>query len=860
MATIIIVISIMIQLSSAVYALTLVSYTGKKTGWILISTALFMMAGRRSITLYDIVTGTKLTTTNLSAEVMALSISIFIFMGLILIRPLLVKITTTEQKIKDSNSKYQQLHDTAFEGILILNSDFVITENNPSSEKIFSLTSGRLKGRSLLALIPNKYHERIKNELEYIQNSTNTQPELFKKNIEGIRNSTETFPMDLILSSFNVDNKKQITVTIRDTSEVIKAREDLKSSKQMLQTILDTIPVRVFWKDINLNYLGCNIHFAKDAGFNSVEEIIGKDDFQMGWRKNAKLYRADDKAVMQDNITKLNYEEPLIEDGEKNWIRTSKIPLKDSDGNIYGVMGAYENITDRKKIETDLIHTDELLRKAQEIAQLGHWELDVDTNIFTSYKQSCEIFGLEGKEGCEGSFEEFLDMTIPEDEKEQVSTLFKQAIKDKSPVSIDHRVKSSNRFVHEEAEVIIDKKGKTTKLIGIVQDITERKRIEEELLKAHKLESLGILAGGIAHDFNNLLTAIIGNLFFLKGNNSDPDDIKHIKTIEGASLRAQDLTKQLMTFSRGGSPIKDSVSIKELLIESANFALHGSKISYDHDIPDTTDHINADHGQISQVLNNLLINALQAMDDGGTIHVTANNIAITRPSRLFLKNGDYVKISISDTGAGISTDVQEKIFDPFFTTKEGGSGLGLASCYSIVKKHSGNITVDSTLGKGTTFNLYLPALKEDTKTNNLSKDLLEPQIENGTGNILIMDDDNDLRALYKGILETLGYTITLTSEGKDTIKKYTENLNSNTPFDLIIMDLTIPGGMGGKDTIKEILEIDKNANAIVSSGYCNDPIMANYKDYGFKGKIEKPFSTVTLSVEVKNALKSKSSS
>ncbi len=983
MPTIIIVISIMTQLSAAVYALTLMAYTGKRAGWILISTALFMMAGRRGVTLYDILVGTKLTPTNLWAELIALSISILFLAGLVYTYPIFKKLETDEKEKKASDLKYRQMQKSAFEGIFILDHDFIIQENNPSAEKIFSTPAGRLIGKPILSLVPNKYHERVRNELEYIKSSTSKTPELFKKHIEGIKGSKEAFPMDIILSSFSHDGSKQLTVTVRDLSEVMKTREELDTSRKMLQTILDTIPVRVFWKDLNANYLGCNLSFAKDAGYNSVEELIGKDDYQMAWRDNAELYREDDKHVMSTGNEKLNYEEPLIDDmGEKEWIRTSKIPLRDNKGNIYGVMGVYEDITgrknyedeirhtkdllqavldnsaaviyakdkdgkyilinhlfetlfsttleeitgttdfdhfpedkaqafrtndlkvlrtkrpmefeeivpqkdfdhtylsikfplinaegeayatcgistditERKRMETSLLERDELLKKAQEIARLGNWELDLETNIFTCYKESCNIFGMENKDGCQGSFEEFLDMIVNDDERDYVNTLFQQAIDEGSDLSLDHKVKSNDVFVHEEAEAVLNKDGKVVKLVGIVQDITERKRIEDELLKGQKLESIGMLAGGIAHDFNNLLTAIIGNLFFLKGNNSDKDDLKHIATIEGASLRAQELTKQLMTFSRGGSPIKDAVSIKELIVESANFALHGSKITHDYKIPDSTHPINADQGQISQVLNNLLINAVQAMGDGGSIYIEAKNKKVKKSDKLFLKPGEYVHISISDTGPGMTTEVQSKIFDPFFTTKSGGSGLGLASCYSIIKKHSGTISTESKLGHGTTFHIYLPALTGKLAKGTKAKIKGKATIKKGSGRILIMDDDGDLRALYKGILEAIGYEVTLTKEGSEAIVEYKNSLTNDTPFDLIIMDLTIPGGIGGKDAIAEVLKINSAAKAIVCSGYSDDPVMANYKDFGFKGVITKPFSTETLSQEVSLAINAK---
>ena len=722
MATAIVSLSILLQLAAGLYALNLMNYTGRKTGWILLSTALFLMAGRRMLSVYSMVAENRTSAIDITAEVIALTISALLLAGLILSNPLFKKISTSDKEVAESTSKYKILHDTAFAGILTLNTDLDIKENNESAEKIFSVAKGRLTGKNLLSLIPPKYHQRLKAEFETVKSNKSTQPEMFKKHIEGLRGDA-TFPMDIILSSFVVDGDRLITATIRDISDIIEAQNELQKSKQMLQTILNTIPVRVFWKDTNLNYLGCNDAFAKDAGKATVEEIIGKDDYQMAWKDIAEEYRKDDKQVIDSVEAKLNYEEPIKDDtGKVHWVRTSKIPLIDSDGNIYGVMGVYE-------------------------------------------------------------------------------------------------------------------------------DITERKRIEEELLKGQKLESVGLLAGGIAHDFNNLLTAIIGNLFFLKGNNSDPDDIKHIKTIEGAVTRAQGLTKQLMTFSRGGSPVKETISLKGLIMESTEFAMHGSSVTYEHNIHDDIYPVNADSGQISQVLNNILINSIQAMKEqgGGSVYVEAQNTLVTKKDKLLLNDGMYVHISITDSGPGMSPEVRERIFDPFFTTKEGGSGLGLASCYSIIKKHSGNITVSSTLGKGTTFNIYLQAVTDGKPVTPVKESVDSFTLITGTGRILIMDDDNDIRDIFEETLNSIGYDVTLTSEGSEAVLEYRDAYEKDDPYDVVILDLTVQGGMGGKDTAQEILRTHKDAKIIVCSGYSDDPVVADYEKYGFKDRIIKPFKAAELS-------------
>ncbi|MEA3415955.1 MAG: response regulator [Thermodesulfobacteriota bacterium] len=390
---------------------------------------------------------------------------------------------------------------------------------------------------------------------------------------------------------------------------------------------------------------------------------------------------------------------------------------------------------------------------------------------------------------------------------------------------------------------IKDDKGNIKGVVLVFRDITEKRNMEEALLKADALESLGILAGGIAHDFNNILTAIMGNITLAKMYAKPEDKIfERLKEAENASLRAKDLTQQLLTFSRGGAPIKKTAFISKLLEDTTLFALTGSNVRCEFSIPSDLWPVEADEGQISQVINNLIINADHAMPGGGIIKVSAENTAVDVKQGLPLKEGNYIKISIEDQGVGIPEEHLQKIFDPYFTSKQKGSGLGLATAYSIVKKHDGYVQVESELGKGTTFNIYLPAS---------SKEILiekEPgeRIHTGKGKILVMDDQEVIREVAGEMIEVLGYEVEFAKDGAEAIELHKKAKKSAQPFDAIIMDLTIPGGMGGKETIQKLIEIDPETKAIVSSGYSNDPIMADYRKYGFCGVIAKPYKIKEL--------------
>ncbi len=385
------------------------------------------------------------------------------------------------------------------------------------------------------------------------------------------------------------------------------------------------------------------------------------------------------------------------------------------------------------------------------------------------------------------------------------------------------------------------------------QDVSEKAKIEEELLKAQKLESLGTLAGGIAHDFNNLLTGILSGISVAQLH-LDPDNhaTESIKCAASAAQRAQNLTRQLLTFSKGGAPITVSAQISHLLKDCASFVLRGSNVRCEFSIPDDLWPVKMDESQISQVVNNLIMNAMQAMPGGGTVLIRANKVHISEESRVPLERGRYVKVSISDRGIGIPRSHTRKIFDPYFSTKEQCTGLGLATSYSIIKKHGGMITVQSRVGVGSTFHFFLPAARTKPKpvfshTGGFVR---------GAGKILVMDDEKIIRDLTQELLVNLGYEVVVAGDGNEAIQSYEDALAKGRPFDALIMDLTVPSGMGGVEAIKKLKELDPEVKAIVSSGYSNDPVMSDYEGYGFKAVLPKPYDGKQLSARLDNLLRS----
>lgn len=423
---------------------------------------------------------------------------------------------------------------------------------------------------------------------------------------------------------------------------------------------------------------------------------------------------------------------------------------------------------------------------------------------------------------------------------------FERRIKDKESQPIhSFRIldKAGNTKWVEINTVLVTWSGRPA-VLSFMIDITEKKKMEEEILRIQKLESVGILAGGIAHDFNNILTAIFGNISMARNFKKPEEILEKLDKIEKVSTQAKVLTQQLLVFAKGGKPIKTFVSIIETLRDSAIIAIRNSCVECKFSIADNLWSVEADLGQIEQVINNIVINAVQASPEKATVDVIAENINLKNANRFSLKAGPYIKISIIDRGEGIPEDNLNKIFYPYFTTKKDGNGLGLAIAYSVIKNHDGHITVESAPGVGTTFQIYLPA--SPNKSISIETKKSEDSITKGEGMIMVMDDTEIVRDVASDMLKCIGYEVVTATDGAEAIELYKKAMESEKSIDVIIMDLNIPGGMGGKEAIKRLKEVDPSVKAVVSSGYSNDSIMSEFKKYGFSGVIAKPYKAKEL--------------
>jgi len=499
-------------------------------------------------------------------------------------------------------------------------------------------------------------------------------------------------------------------------------------------------------------------------------------------------------------------------------------------------------ITERKQAEGALRESEARYRTLFESAAEGILIVDIETKKQKYANPAiCTMLGYSREELTKMNVEDI----HPKASLEHVFAEFNaQAKGEKTLSSALPCLKKDGTIIYADinaAKAIID--GRECN-IGFFTDVTELRRLQEEQLRVAKMESISILAGGIAHDFNNLLSAIMGNIELAR-RYVEPQGkaFEMLDEADKASVRARDLTQQLLTFSKGGVPIKKPASISELVKETAAFTLRGSNIRLELSLPEDLWGVEVDEGQMIQVIQNIVINADQAMPAGGTLNISARNTAIQRLGALPLPKGNYVQIDIKDEGIGMSKQQLARIFEPYYTTKKKGSGLGLATTYSIIRNHTGYITAESTQNVGTTFHIYLPASSKPTPVK--KKSVREKPIH-GKGRILVMDDEEIIQAMLLKMLTLAGYYVEPAKDGAEAVELYRKARESGQPFDAVILDLTVPGGMGGKETVKNLLEIDPKVKAIVSSGYATDPIMSEYKKYGFSAVVTKPYSVIQM--------------
>jgi PAS domain S-box-containing protein len=744
----------------------------------------------------------------------------------------------------------------------------VYTYISPSHARIMGYEPADLIGKSSLELVhPDDRKNLLPLLKQYLNQTvkrifTGSTPELFEK-IE-FRAKDKSGRWHYLESTVNLVEDELLFVS-RDITERKQTEDEFKENSRFLSNILASIQDGISILDKDLRILMVN-HTMKQWYAHAMP-LVGKKCYEAYHGRSERCEACPSYLTLTTGEAARDIVPLRGSGGEaQGWLDLYSFPLKDlSTGEFIGVIEYVRDVTAYKTTDEALRESEQKLRRIIEQAPDGIILTDEQGTIIEWNPGMEKIVGLKREETIGRKLWEVQYQSATAEEKqkvryEQVEAMMSDLLKTGQSPWLNRL--SERQFQRPDGTrrmsqvlTFLIKTNKGYMMASIARDITNRKRMENELLKMEKLESLGILAGGIAHDFNNILSAILGNVSLAKVR-VQPEDKLHtyLNNAETACARARDLTQQLLTFAKGGAPVKKTSSIAQLVHETAGFALRGSKVRCEFQIAEDLWPADVDEGQISQVIHNLVINADQAMPQGGIIEVRAENIFINGQNGIPLPEGKYIAVAVRDQGIGIPHDYISKIFDPFFTTKQRGCGLGLASCYSIIINHGGYITAASEPGAGSTFSFYLPACEKRIERRESSEALHT----DGKGKILVMDDEDIIREMAQELLRGLGYEVELAGDGAEALTRYQEARASGAPVDAVIMDLTIPGGMGGEEAIQKLLAVDPEARAIVSSGYSNNPVMADYKKYGFSGVLAKPYRITELSAVLQSVMNGKS--
>jgi len=620
-----------------------------------------------------------------------------------------------------------------------------------------------------------------------------------------------------------------------DISQRKQMEEELLKEKTFSDMVVDSLPGIFYLFDDQGRCLRWNHNLEKVTGY-SGEEISSMQPLDLvdGGGRPIVVEKMQEAFAKQEACAETVL---VARDGRRlpYFVNGKRVVLKGKPC----VLGMGIDIANLKKVESALRESEEKYRSLLDNSSEGILLADTRGNLLETNKKMEELLGYSKADLLKMCFMEI----HPKEELERVLAAFEETRQD-GPTALHNTWilrKDGGKIPVDITGSKVEYAGKTI-IQSIFRDITDRRKAVAERLRFSKLESLGTLAGGIAHDFNNILTAMLGNInLALLDPVLEEASRQRLAEAEKACLQAKTLAQQLLTFAKGGAPVKQVTSLANLLTESANIALSGSKVRGEFSLAQDLWSAEVDAGQIAQTLYNLLINAIQALPQGGSIRIGAENVTVGRKKGLPLPEGNYVKITIADQGVGIPPQYLDKIFDPYFTTKPNGSGLGLATVYSVIKNHHGYLTADSQVGAGTVFEIYLPALPGVSSREKETRKSLK-----GRGRVLVMDDEEIILQVLGKMLGHLGYEARFARDGGQALQMFDEARASGQEFAAVILDLTVPGGMGGKEAIRRLQGVDPQVQAIVSSGYSDDPVMADFRKYGFCGVLPKPFTVYEL--------------
>jgi PAS domain S-box-containing protein len=751
----------------------------------------------------------------------------------------ITELKRTDEALRESEDRFRSIFENAIDGIMIADAGTRTNiEVNKAMCRMLGYTRDEIIGRGIADLHPKKDMPDV---LKTFERQLCGETSL-AEDIPMLRKDGTIFYADINAAAVTVGGKQCMIGIFRDISERKRAEEEKDRLAQAVSIVTEGIAIT----DEEDRFIYLNDAHAKMYGYTQ-SELVGKTWRDVTPRELVpSIERELSRALHSRKNGVWSGEAPgLCKDGTEIATEITATARWDEKGDYLGHICVVRDIAERKRAEGELREKEQKYRLLFESANDGIFLYD-ETGFTDCNQRGAEMYGLP-KAGIIGrSPAEFAPERQPNGRlSAEVAGEKVRAALNGVPQMFEWQPLHADGSTFD-VEITLNRLelGGKVCLQAIVRDISERKRLEQEHLKSEKLQSIGTLAGGIAHDFNNLLQGVFGYISMAKLTHDQKEkSLSMLEQAEKALHRSVSLTSQLLTFSKGGKPLKKVIDPKPLIENAVKFALSGSRVDYELSFDDDLLPVEADEGQLGQVVQNIVLNAEQAMPLGGRIEIAARNVlASSLAGVLAASSGDLVEITIRDQGIGIPPEHLPKIFDPYFTTKEKGSGLGLATTYSIIKNHGGDINVASVLGKGTTFTVYFPAARQEGEG---AASPADPRIER-KGRVLVMDDEELVRRVAYELLTGLGHGVELAVHGGEAVEKYRQAKSAGRPFDVVILDLTIRGGMGGEEAMRKLLEIDPGVKAIVSSGYSNDSVVANYRNYGFAAFLKKPYDLTDL--------------
>ncbi|NLD94710.1 MAG: PAS domain S-box protein [Fibrobacter sp.] len=752
----------------------------------------------------------------------------------------------TEDKNRESEKRYKSLFDQTSEGLMIMSKDLIILEVNDAFAKMHGYSINELIGQHISILDVNIPPDK-QIDPDFVNIIEDKKVAYFE--VSHRHSNGHIFPLRATSSTIQIGTESFYLTFHHDITEQRKIEDALKERTQFTESLLKISPDSIYMYDLIkktitysndgiINILGYNVDEIQQMGPLILPQLMHPDDYKRYLAVTIKKY----SSLKENEITGSQIR-MLHKDGNYRWLQANEIVYRRLDnGEPEQIFGVIHNITEMKEKEQQLEENDYFFRESQRVAGIGSYKLYIKDDHWVASDAFYQVLGID--KNYPVTTQGLIDLVHPDDITMMRDYLFQEVIERHKLFNKEYRIirfsDKETRWISNQGKIVLDSDGTPLYLIGTTQDITERKNSEAILQKSQKLESLGILAGGIAHDFNNLMGGIFGYIDIAISTSNDNSVQKYLSKALSTIDRAKELTSRLLTFAKGGAPIQKVMPLFPFVQETVQFALSGSSVKSSFTIAHDLRNCNIDKDQIAQVIDNIVINAVQAMPKGGEINVTAENVSLKDKEVPTLDAGTYVRISIQDHGIGIEKENLHKLFVPFYTTKPTGHGLGLATSYSIIHRHHGTIEVNSEAGSGTTVYIYIPATAVMTITESA-----ESAAHNGHGLFIVMDDEEVMRDTITVMLEKLGYEVVSTIDGLQTIDTLKKLLPDKVVTG-ILLDLTIPGGMGGRETLIAIRKFITTIPVFVVSGYADDPIMKDPSQFGFSGSICKPFRKAEL--------------